>query len=859
LYGTTVEWFTFPSAIEVGLVDFDKAPSFLMDIKGQKLPMAHTILFRNKKASIAFAKSMSPDSFPPFLGPSRSRSRYSLIQDPSTNRLFLLLNLGAIEKPAGFFIDFLRVFLEEMQRLNSNRELDDALTMAVGRCYFGFNAKIGIPFVYADEDTSKFVLMLIANVKSAYATAIAISRAINQKNLDQAESFISHRLSLIYPSFKKLRPLVVERALELIAYYVDIVLILESVIRFSDLRGSIAAQIDNWKKGIGRSDASFARFMPLVDSTFQAGESLRGIDAFANSLSKVIVMSFDLLSPQLYHRPQEVSALIQATDLYTEAVANGRAWKGPLGNTEEFLSLQNRILTKNLDPEMEIYVRWGILVILITQAESGDKTAYERALPHIHKFIISLDSSLSAVTIRNRSFPFTYEDGGVLLLALSHLALLYGDSVNHYTLRKDARKFAGLHKAIATLVQCDWISYLETGEVTYLQQIRRLLNENDSNFKKQDLTTQIIWLLSASVLEEDKRPIYLDMADQLAIDIIADSQPKGIVHVFASRMNSELFALVVGLFRAVLTLVDARNTSRLDELKSHASAILELRALHAERVLALRSIAVHNLLSGQGKLRPILDQLLDLARGSELLENFAHAIDEFTKAETPAERIAAIYRYKLNNLDPWDLVLQSYFTLRLPELVNELKPEEGLLLVEGPTDVAVLQTMRTKLGLGRVLICPIGGYANAPYFLASSSVLESVTKKKIPMFIILDGDVRADKAESITRRLGSGIGQYMIERISRRTIEEFLLVPGAIKRAFPEMEMTENEIASVIAENREGDKKEVLQTVLEKGKVKLVYGPAVAGRIASAMKSDEIDAELARLLWRTEEFLKKRR
>jgi hypothetical protein len=81
LYGTIVEWVTLPSTGEVGVVDFEMVPEFLLNIQRQSFPWVHTILFKNKKASSAFAKSMTPQGYPSLQGPSRSRSRYSLVEN----------------------------------------------------------------------------------------------------------------------------------------------------------------------------------------------------------------------------------------------------------------------------------------------------------------------------------------------------------------------------------------------------------------------------------------------------------------------------------------------------------------------------------------------------------------------------------------------------------------------------------------------------------------------------------------------------------------------------------------------------------------------------------------------------------
>jgi hypothetical protein len=858
LYDVLVEWISLPLTDSVGLVDFEMIPAFLLGIRGKNFPFVRSILFKNKKASTLFTRSMTGTAYPSIVAPPDSRSRYSVVQDPHNRERYLLLNLGAIEKPTDFLIDFLISFLEETNRIASAPEFDDKLNLALGECYFAFNAKIGIPFVYADENTIQFVQAFINNAKAGYVTAAAISRAINLKNLDQAERDVSYHISLVYHGFEKQKRLFVEQIIEIISYYVQLVITLESVRKFPPVHASIASQISSWKKDFKKRKPELMCFIELVDTNFQVDVSLRSSDSFADSLSKVLVTAFESISPELYDRMQEASALVLGTAFYTEKIANAEQARGPFGNTEQFLMLLERILARNPRAEIELTVRWGLLQILITAAQGGDESAYVRALSHVEKFVDSLENRLGSLRMTNRRFPLTYEDGGVALLVFSQIAWLYGDSQKSASLRDAAMRLAISHKITSTLIHCYWSSYLDTCDVLYLYAVRRiLLDENDPKFRKEDLTTQVIWMLSASVVDATKSPLYLDMAEKAAIEIISDRQPGGTVHVLTSQMTSELLALVVGLFKAVFTLIRNQSESAVDQLRSHASAILQLRELCPEAALALRSIVLHDVLTNHPNLQASLDELSKLGSASQEIWNFTHAIHDFIQSTTPGDRIAATYKYKLNTADPWNLVLQAYFREKIPELIDKLKPEEGLLLVEGPTDVAVLGIMRTKLGLSRIPLCPMRGYSNTPYFLASSLIVESVTKRRIPMFVILDGDVQKDELDAISSKLASNRTRCTVERLPEGTIEEYLLVPEAIKRAFPEIRMTEGEVASVIlAGATERDKKKVIQAVFDAGGIQVMYRPEVAAKIASAMRPDEIRPDLVQLLRKSEDFLR---
>ena len=107
-----------------------------------------------------------------------------------------------------------------------------------------------------------------------------------------------------------------------------------------------------------------------------------------------------------------------------------------------------------------------------------------------------------------------------------------------------------------------------------------------------------------------------------------------------------------------------------------------------------------------------------------------------------------------------------------------------------------------------------------------------------------------DRNKKIKERLihELNIKEDHIITLQRNSIEAYLLVPSAIKRAFPQIGLSEQEIDEFIKRNEgKKNKKQVLDLLLKRGGIEIYDGETVA-QIAQAMKENEIDDELKKIL-----------
>jgi ATP-dependent Lon protease len=84
--------------------------------------------------------------------------------------------------------------------------------------------------------------------------------------------------------------------------------------------------------------------------------------------------------------------------------------------------------------------------------------------------------------------------------------------------------------------------------------------------------------------------------------------------------------------------------------------------------------------------------------------------------------------------------------------------------------------------------------------------------------------------------------------LQKNSIEDYLLVPEAIKKAFPRLNLSTQGIENFLVKNRgKKNKKYLLQSLLKEGGLR-TYDKDFAKRIAQKIEKDEIDAELVEKL-----------
>jgi len=199
-------------------------------------------------------------------------------------------------------------------------------------------------------------------------------------------------------------------------------------------------------------------------------------------------------------------------------------------------------------------------------------------------------------------------------------------------------------------------------------------------------------------------------------------------------------------------------------------------------------------------------------------------------------------------------------------LIDELGVKAGdildfdtLVFVEGETDLRVFNAFKQNLHTAReenIGFIDAGGWTSMEYF-ANAKILKSL-KPPRSIYAVFDGDT--EKNQKIKKRLLEelNIKEENIITLQESSIEAYLLVPSAIKRAFQDMSLSQQEISKIIEEGKtKKNKKELLDYILKTGNVG-PYDKEKAENIARIMTENEINDEIKNIFDRiTREDLKK--
>jgi predicted ATPase len=169
---------------------------------------------------------------------------------------------------------------------------------------------------------------------------------------------------------------------------------------------------------------------------------------------------------------------------------------------------------------------------------------------------------------------------------------------------------------------------------------------------------------------------------------------------------------------------------------------------------------------------------------------------------------------------------------------------DTVVFVEGKCDVKIFEGFKLTLlkGEEKIGFIDAGGWTNMEYF-ANAKILRSL-KPPRKIFVIFDGDT--EKHRKIKDRLLNElkVNNENIFTLKETQVEAYLLVPSAIKRGFPNLNLSESEISKIIEEGKEKkNKKELLDFILRKGNVG-PYDEEKAGIIAKSFLENEISPEI---------------
>jgi len=205
------------------------------------------------------------------------------------------------------------------------------------------------------------------------------------------------------------------------------------------------------------------------------------------------------------------------------------------------------------------------------------------------------------------------------------------------------------------------------------------------------------------------------------------------------------------------------------------------------------------------------------------------------------------FHYEGNDI--WMQILHSYIQKFMEaDLMKNISGSKAVVFVEGETDVLVLNQFAAKLFPSiKISFIDIEGYTNYQSYIEAKMTREL----RIPCYIIFDGDTKEKEKEDLINRFEKlSLSREFAYTLRKNSIEDYLLIPRAIKHAYPDISLSVRNIEEFLqkAKNKK-NKKILLRALFKKGGLG-AYNKNAASLIASKIEKSEIETELVQLLAR---------
>ncbi|MBI2938382.1 MAG: AAA family ATPase [Thaumarchaeota archaeon] len=176
---------------------------------------------------------------------------------------------------------------------------------------------------------------------------------------------------------------------------------------------------------------------------------------------------------------------------------------------------------------------------------------------------------------------------------------------------------------------------------------------------------------------------------------------------------------------------------------------------------------------------------------------------------------------------------------------------DTVVFVEGQDDVKIFNAWARRFkSSGNIGFIDTEGWNNMEYY-ANARILGS-RRIKVTPFVIFDGDTEDGKLKDVKDKLVKQLDlrEENINTLKADSIEDYLLVPIAILRAFPNFNLSEKEIESFLESYKtKKDRKVVLDLLLKRGGIQ-GYNGDLGAQIALNMRETEISGDIREIFKR---------
>lgn len=791
--------------------------------------------------------------------PEKEKSRYSIVANPEGGLRYLLINCGAvIPEKLGVTVSFVEKSVEIFFSLE-DRDTSSFTQMMV-ETLFDYVRRTGFPFVFADKDSLEFGRAFSQKLPEFFAELQATEQLLAD-NMSEASDLVLGKLELLFSTIESAPFIPLNVIYSYLSQFAQIVILVQIASKYAPIRPSV---LDTFDRGYGQIKLNLGGFPDLLGAFGEINASLCGIVSyhsfkeFVDAIVRSFRGAFGILGPR-YVRLSEMMPLMVAAQQYEKQIERGRpTYLEKLGTVDDFLSQYIRVMQKEDNP-IEVRILMGETLLRAMTAKmvvAEDAETIRDGAKLAIGFADLLDRGLDVVRKRSGELELAgtaldYGEGVTILYAYAQLALVKGDSETYTLLERKAIDLAERRQVVPALIMFAWKSFLATQSDAYLTKIDRLMQRSDwDSLADMQSYLRLIRCLVESLYEGKDR---FSEARDAAIEIASAHSTSGLG--FQSVLSSTAYYHTVQLFEELVRAAAAEPKGMGEHLVRavmHSTLMKENLVsqdplLHLER----RTKALQAIYRGdfESALKIVEEDNATLPSGvgskfNQVAEEWCRSIVHYQ-----GRSFSLVTIVERNGNEPWATCLRKMMLQRMSsDLANHVVGSRAIVFTEGEFDDAILDEIASRLHPGeKVAFMNAGGYSNVPYF-AEARVTGAL---RMPVFLLFDGDVPLDsktRAKYLQIKESLAIPEQQVKVLSERSIEGYLLVPGAVVRAFPETGQSTQEIEEFLSERRNRqNKKAVLEALLQFCGIPK-YTVEVARRLASSLEPSEIDAQLVRIL-----------
>jgi hypothetical protein len=859
----TVHWVILKEK-RFGLVKLDYPPSYVMNML-QRLPLSpqlRLILFASKADSVAFENKIRKAWGQPEEDRIiTAKSRYTVFFRSSTDPTYILLNVSAIDKStAGFLTSLLSNYIDELKERHGVIEADRKLLETLALTFYSYPRKMEIPFVYADEMALKLVHVMAQNIQLSYLECLALRRLLNTNKFNDLAEYLTYKAKLGFESLDY------EMRFQLPEVYHVLEIILQAAIFLSAVSDHrpLAEYMSNvfWSE-FGKFKT---RYSELPDA-LRASELIlsrkheirfSSYEDYVTGISQLFETAFRKIEAR-YGSLGEGIALVKLSEFYLNALDAGVfVIHEEIGSIDNYIELLKRVFKKEgTYPEVRILAGMALSQTLLTWTMMDHNLQrFAELVSCTKQFCKLVIRSLPEIRKKNGTVsgftgsPLTYEDALLNVLSISSLARSLGDSRTERELLKYAERTANRYDVPSIRFHLWWGRFVALQDFRYLSKLHEITAQIDfKRFSYLENTIRSLDLFAQAIIYREDVELRLRLAQELMLDDVSKTTGQN-VHVVQSIQHTGVLYLVFEMFKHILLPHQTPSSLRKAYI---ASLALENAIAKADRLnlFVINTKLLYKLVTN------------DFAQASQLRQEAAKFADR--KGKTKAyldyverwidvcnrqnQRRRYVYQkdFHYEGDDIWVRALQSHIQKTMEtDLDLDVSGCTAIVFVEGETDEFVFREFSGKICPGvKVSFLDIEGYTNYRFYVEAKITNEL----RIPLYLIFDGDTRAGRKESLENQFAKlSIGKRHVYTLKGNSVENYLLNPNAIKKAYPDMRLSVEEIQGFLQKNRnKRNKKNVLDTLFRLYGLGS-YNKNAARHIAHRFKKDEIDIELVQII-----------